>query len=79
MWVRLVKKYDFQFLPEPAVLYRIRTGGLNLSAPNPAHLVRDANESYLVLRRFFEGVSPDFLREAFGDRFRRADAPAPRK
>jgi glycosyltransferase involved in cell wall biosynthesis len=77
MWVRVVKRYDLRFLQQPTVHYRIRAGQQNLSAPTPGHVTRALLEYYLVLRRFFGGVSPDLFREAFGDRLRHPECPSP--
>jgi glycosyltransferase involved in cell wall biosynthesis len=65
LWIRLVKHYDFQFLQEPTLHYRIRGNGQNLSAPAPRQSLRCLNELYFILRRFFENVDPPFFREAF--------------
>lgn len=77
LWVRSVKKYDFAFLPCHTVSYRIRTDQQNLSAPNPGTLNRTANEHYLVLRRFFDDLSPALFREAFRDHLLRPDCDEP--
>lgn len=77
MWIRLVKKYEFQFLRAPTVRYRIRAAGQNLSAPTPETLLRTYNETYLVMRRFFEDVPADLFREAFHDSLRRRDCASP--
>ena len=71
MWIRMVKKYALSFQSEITVHYRIRAGGMNLSAPTPGHLVRYSNEFYLILRRFFDGMPPDLFREAFAAHLRR--------
>jgi glycosyltransferase involved in cell wall biosynthesis len=67
VWARLAKRYDLRIMPGSVISYRIRGGGGNLSSPTPDRLVRLQNETYLILRRFFDGVSPDLFREAFGD------------
>lgn len=66
MWVRLVKQYEFTFLPRSTLNYRVRDGGRNLSAPTEDQPVRSVNEEYLILRRFFDGVGLELFREAFG-------------
>ena len=75
LWIRLVKKYPLCPDPKPVVQYRIHSG--NLSGP-PRELadvwraVRLHNEHYLVMRSFFDGVSPGLFQEAFGHRLIRS-------
>lgn len=76
-WVRLIKTYDICLLPQSTLNYRIRDKGQNLSAPDPARSVRATNELFLIMRRFFDGVSPELFREAFHDEFLRPDAEHP--
>jgi glycosyltransferase involved in cell wall biosynthesis len=65
VWVRLAKNFDLCVMPDSLLHYRIRGGGGNLSSPTPERLVRLQNETYLILRRFFDGLSADLFREAF--------------
>lgn len=67
LWVRLIKSCDIEVLPLQLVSYRIRNAGGNLSAPSPDVTVRCANEHYLILRRFFDGVPMPLFREAFAE------------
>ncbi|MCI0460248.1 MAG: glycosyltransferase [Gemmataceae bacterium] len=66
--IRLVKRHAFVFLPECTIRWRIRAGGGNLSAFSPGKALRSFTEFYFILSRFFDDVSPDLFREAFGDR-----------
>jgi glycosyltransferase involved in cell wall biosynthesis len=75
--LRLVKRHPFTFLRRPTLSYRVRAGAGNLGAPTSGRVLRHANDLYLVLRRFFDGVPPDLFREAFGDRFVCPDSRTP--
>jgi Glycosyl transferase family 2 len=65
VWARLAKTYDLRTVAGSVISYRIRGGGGNLSSPTPDRLVRLQNETYLILRRFFDGVAADLFRDAF--------------
>jgi glycosyltransferase involved in cell wall biosynthesis len=65
--IRLVKKHPFTFLQRPTVSYRVRSGNGNLSAFSPHKIIRSTNDYYLVLRRFFDSVSPELFLDAFGN------------
>jgi glycosyltransferase involved in cell wall biosynthesis len=65
LWARLIKQHDVFIMPDRLVRYRIRGASGNLSSPTRDRLTRLQNEYYLVHRRFFDGVSADFFREAF--------------
>jgi glycosyltransferase involved in cell wall biosynthesis len=69
MWVRLVKRHRFTILPQPLVHYRFRGDGANLSAPAANKIVRTQNETYLILRRFFESMPADLFRETFAEQW----------
>lgn len=65
VWVRLAKRYDFRIMPDALIRYRIRGGSGNLSSPTPDRLVRLQNETYLILRRFLDGMPADLFRATF--------------
>jgi hypothetical protein len=52
-------------MPDRLLQYRVRGDGGNLSTPSPGTIVRLQNETYLVLRRFFDGVPAELFRQAF--------------
>jgi glycosyltransferase involved in cell wall biosynthesis len=64
-WIHLLKKYEFQVLPDCLYRLRIRTGWANLSGPQADKQIRARNELYLVMKSFFEGVPTELFREAF--------------
>jgi glycosyltransferase involved in cell wall biosynthesis len=64
-WLQLVKKYDFEILPEPLYKLRIRTSYENLSGPAPGKQLRLINEMFLVMRSFFDDLPTELFREAF--------------
>jgi glycosyltransferase involved in cell wall biosynthesis len=70
-WIRLVKKYPLCPDAKPVIQYRVHPG--NLSGPpresaDVRRTVRIQNENYLVMRSFFDGVSPELFHDAFGGR-----------
>jgi glycosyltransferase involved in cell wall biosynthesis len=67
MWVRLIKRYPFQVMPEKLYRHRIRNGHGNLSTPTPERVIRYRNEVYLIMKRFFDGLSADLCKAAFRD------------
>ncbi|HEX4589482.1 MAG TPA: glycosyltransferase family 2 protein, partial [Gemmataceae bacterium] len=73
VWVRLLRDFDLRIMPERLVKYRVRGGGGNLSSPNRERILRIKNEYYLILRRFFDGVSSGLFREAFAEELVRPD------
>jgi glycosyltransferase involved in cell wall biosynthesis len=77
MWLRFVKKYPLSIIPEPLVRYRIRAQGGNLSAPSSSARIRDSNERYLIMRRFFDDCPDELFREAFAAQLRRPDLVSP--
>ena len=64
-WIRLIKKYDFEILPDPLYQFRIRTGWENLSGPQVGKQIRGRNEMYLVMKSFFRDMPTELFREAF--------------
>jgi glycosyltransferase involved in cell wall biosynthesis len=68
MWTRLVKKYELNILPGPVTQYRVHENSLTGPRREP-DLERDVilrNEKHGILRRLFDGVSPELFHEAFG-------------
>jgi len=63
LWVRLAKRYPIQIVPDPVLKYRVHPG--NLSGRTIAGAVRSTIETYLIMRRFFDGMPPALFREAF--------------
>lgn len=66
MWVRLVKRYDIYVSDKVFVAFR-NLQGRNASAPTPENMTRIYNESYFILKNFFDNVSDDLLIDGFGD------------
>jgi hypothetical protein len=77
LWVRLIKSYDICFLPQHTLSYRIRANGQNLSGPGESRVVRTTNELFFIMRRFFDGVRPEFFRETFHDELLRPECLHP--
>jgi glycosyltransferase involved in cell wall biosynthesis len=77
LWVRLLKKFEIQFVPEVTLSYRIRGDNGNLSGPNPRNYLRHVNELYFVMRRFFDDLPPELFREAFRGELRRPACLSP--
>jgi glycosyltransferase involved in cell wall biosynthesis len=75
--VRLVKRSHFTVLRSSLVSVRACANQANLSAPHPGRSIRCTTEYYLILRRFFEEISPDLFRQAFGPRLRLGNAVSP--
>jgi glycosyltransferase involved in cell wall biosynthesis len=66
MWIRLLKRYQLSIVPGRVTKYRIHDD--NLSRPDIARAVRSANELYVIMRRFFDGLPAELFHEAFDDR-----------
>ncbi len=64
-FVQLLKKYEFETLPDRLYKVRIRTGWENLSGAAPDKQMRVINEMYLVMKTYFEGIPTELFREAF--------------
>jgi glycosyltransferase involved in cell wall biosynthesis len=77
LWIRLVKRHEISFQPEPVIRYRIRANQQNLSSPRAEHQVRTNNEYLFLMRRFFDDVPLELFREAFGGELRRPDFSSP--
>jgi glycosyltransferase involved in cell wall biosynthesis len=74
MWIRLAKRFAFTILDQDMVRFRIIPGE-NTSSDTKVNLVRTMNEHWFIMRRFFEGVDADLLREGFADLLRRPEMP----
>jgi glycosyltransferase involved in cell wall biosynthesis len=66
MWVRLVKHFQIHISDESWVRFRYRPGK-NTSSPTIGNRMRDMNEHFLIGERFFDGVTPATLQDAFAD------------
>lgn len=73
MWVRLVKRWPIHILDDRLLRFRILPGE-NASSPTLKNAQRGNNETFFILSRFFDDVSPEFLKEGFGDLMRVSDA-----
>jgi glycosyltransferase involved in cell wall biosynthesis len=77
LMVRLAKKYDFAYQDDKLYRFRLRTGHVNLSGPDPEKLIRTTNELYLIMRSFFDGISGELFKEIFPDRVRNPNFGTP--
>lgn len=83
LWIRLLKSHDVCIMPQSTLNYRIRGDGQNLSGQGTDQWVwrnrrvRCANELFLIMRRFFDDVSPELFYEAFHDELLRPDCMHP--
>ncbi|HEY7330706.1 MAG TPA: glycosyltransferase family A protein [Gemmataceae bacterium] len=77
LMVRLAKKYDFAYQDDKLYRFRLRTGHVNLSGPDPEKLIRTTNELYLIMRSFFDGISSELFKEIFPDRVRNPNFQTP--
>jgi glycosyltransferase involved in cell wall biosynthesis len=76
--LRLIKKHPFTFLKDPLVSWRIRREGANLSATqSKSKHIRNMNETYLILKTFFDDLSPELFREALGFKFLNPESRTP--
>jgi glycosyltransferase involved in cell wall biosynthesis len=73
LMIRLAKKYDFDYLDEKLYRFRMRRGELNLSGHSPEKHIRTRNEFNIIMRRFFDGISPEFFKEIFPDLVKKPD------
>jgi glycosyltransferase involved in cell wall biosynthesis len=71
MWINLVKRYPFQYMPEPLAHYRIRSDGQNLSCPSQTAVRQNMLESYLVMQQFFTDMPDELFIQAFGRHLQR--------
>lgn len=77
LMIRLAKKYDFCYQDEKLYRFRVRSGHVNLSGPDPEKLIRTRNELYLIMRDFFAGISVELFKEIFHDLVRKPDFSTP--
>lgn len=73
MWVRLVKRWPIHIMDDRLLRFRILPGE-NASSPTLKNARRGNNETFFILSRFFDDVSPELLKEGFGDLMRDRDA-----
>lgn len=70
LWIRLAASSEFFVSKECVTLYRVLSGGGNLSRPNRYVDVRTQNEMTCVFSRFFAAMSDRVFEHAFGESFR---------
>ncbi|WP_161988080.1 glycosyltransferase family 2 protein [Variovorax guangxiensis] len=73
MWVRLVKRWPIHIMSERLLRFRILPGE-NASSPTLKNARRGNNETFFILSKFFDDVSPELLKEGFGDLLRDPNA-----
>jgi len=66
LWIRLVKRYDIHVSEREMVAFRHRPG-MNASAMTAENSRRNANETYLIFRKFFEDIPREVFLDGFGD------------
>jgi glycosyltransferase involved in cell wall biosynthesis len=64
-WIELIKRYEFEILPDRLYHFRIRAGGANLSGPGADKQIRARSELYLVMKSFFRDLPTELFRQAF--------------
>lgn len=69
MWIRLIKKYNIFVSDRTFVAFR-QLAGENASAGTADNMTRLHNESYFVLREFFDDIPQSVFSDGFGDLFR---------
>lgn len=69
MWVRLIKRYNIFVSDRTFIAFR-QLPGENASAGTADNMTRLHNESYFVLRDFFDDISQSVFLDGFGDLFR---------
>jgi glycosyltransferase involved in cell wall biosynthesis len=74
MWVRLLKRYQIHVSSRDLIAFR-HLPGENASAVTAANSRRAVHELYFILRRFFDGMGTDLLREGFSDLLVLQDVP----
>jgi glycosyltransferase involved in cell wall biosynthesis len=77
MWVHLVKRYSFQYIPEKLCSYRVRSNGENLSAPTQATIRRLTLEQYLVMQQFFNDMPDELFIQTFGRHLQKPPLQSP--
>ena len=74
-WIRVIKKYEIYVIPETLVKHRrCNVGMTNTSSPTVTNSIRDINEHYYMLEHYFDGVSDEYFKKAFGSMFVNKDA-----
>ena len=66
MWIRIVKEYEIHIDDREFIAFR-QLEGENASSSTPANLQRLLNETYFILKRFFDGVSREMFLAGFRD------------
>jgi glycosyltransferase involved in cell wall biosynthesis len=66
MWVRICTGHDIHVMREEVTAFRIRDGNRNMSAPRLDVKLRAEFEFARILRNY-RALSPDFVREIFGE------------
>lgn len=66
MWVRLLKRYDIHISDIEMIAFRYLPGE-SASSDTPVNSRRLFNESYFILKKFFDGVARDVFIDGFGD------------
>ena len=74
MWVRLTKRYDIHICDREMIAFR-HLPGKNASSNTTHNLLRLMNESYFILKNFFNGVSREVFFDGFCDLLVEPDLP----
>jgi len=76
LWIRLAKRYDFFVVNEILTQNRmmIQSAG-NISAVTSSTIIRNMNESMLIIETFFDDMDDDVFIDGFGDLFRKKQGP----
>lgn len=74
LWIRIAKKMELHILEEPLMNYRHALAGGNVSATTPENNIRSYYEMYNVIGSYFDDLSDEEFREAFGQEFTHAEA-----
>ena len=73
MWINLVKHYDIYIIPEVLVYLRkinMDKFNTNTSAPLISNSIRDVNESFFILLKFFDNIPNDLFVNSFNSLFK---------
>ncbi|MDF0604318.1 glycosyltransferase [Neisseriaceae bacterium TC5R-5] len=68
MWIRLVKRYEIFISDKELIAFRMLPGQ-NASDATTENMKRISNESYFVLKDFFDDMPSDVFIDGFGDLF----------
>lgn len=66
MWVRLLKRYEISVSERELVSFRYRPG-CNASSDTAENMRRLMNESFFILRGYFDDVPPEIIVDGFAD------------